>query len=193
MAFEKESAVDVKSDGKRKALEAAQDTLRTADGSGENTIEAVAQFAEQSMTQFTRALDFSMRATEQVTKHATQNLDVMMQCGSIMAEGWQAIVHEWLSASQDAMKKSLDGFDALARCRTVDDLLSCQSEMVRDRLETLQSSSQRISEVSTQVASDTAKRIGDLSSSISFGPAQIDEVQENLRRASAEMARVSRS
>ena len=193
MAFEKENAVDIKADGKPRTLEAAQDMPRADGDAGEKSVDAAAQFAEESLAQFTKVLDFSMRATEQATKHATQNLDVMMQCGSVFAEGWQAIVREWLSASQDAMKKSLDGFDALTQCRTVDDLLSCQNEMMRDRLETLQSSSKRISEVSTQIASDTAKRIGDLSSGISFGAAQLDEVQENLRRASAEMARISRS
>jgi len=193
MAFEKENAVDIKRDGKRRTLEATQEMARADGDAGDMSIDAASQFAEQSLTQFTKALDFSMRATEQATKHATQNLDVMMQCGGVIAEGWQALVREWLSASQDVMKKSLDGFDTLTRCRTVDDLLSCQTEMVRDRLETLQSSSKRISEVSTQIASDTAKRISDLSSSISFGTAQLDEVQENLRQASAEMARVSRS
>lgn len=75
----------------------------------------------------------------------------------------------------------------------MDTLFARQSNILRDRIEAVQNSNARISEVSTQVANETAKRISEMSGNINFGATLVDDAQKNLRRAGAEMARVSRA
>ena len=81
----------------------------------------------------------------------------------------------------------------LMQCRSVDAFFSQQSNILRDRIETIQNSNARISEVSAQIANETAKRISEMTNSISFGANGLDEAQGNLRKAGAEMARVDRT
>ena len=81
----------------------------------------------------------------------------------------------------------------LMQCRSVDAFFSRQSNILRDRIKSIQNSNARISEVSVQVANETAKRISEMSSNISFGANVLDEAQGNLRKAGAEMARVDRA
>ena len=71
--------------------------------------------------------------------------------------------------------------------------LRTSKHILRDRIEAVQNSNARISEVSTQVANETAKRISEMSGNINFGTTLVDDAQKNLRKAGAEMARVDRA
>ena len=138
-------------------------------------------------------LDYSFRVSQEATRHATQNLDVLMQCGTIVAEGWQTILREWISATQETTQKNMSDLQELMQCRSVDAFFSGKATFCGIRVEAIQNSNARISEVSAQVANETAKRISEMTSSISFGANVLDEAQGNLRKAGAEMARVDRS
>jgi len=192
MALDKESAVSVRKASDRESS-TPPDALHAVEETGDHTLDAVTDFAEQAASQMSRMLDYSFRVSQETTKHATQNLDVLMQCGTIMADGWQAIMREWISATQETAQRNMRDLEELLQCRTVDAFLSRQSSILRDRVEVIQNSSARISEVSAQVASDTAKRINELSSSINFSGALLNDAQGSLRKAGEEMARVDRA
>ncbi|UEM21716.1 phasin family protein [Skermanella mucosa] len=134
-----------------------------------------------------------MRVSEEAAKQATLNMDVLMRCGTIVTEGWQAIMHEWINTTRETAQKNMSDLEELMNCRSVDALLSCQSSILRDRIETLHNSNIRISEVSTQIASDTAKRISELTSSLGGSLSLMDEAGQSLRKAGAEMARIDQS
>lgn len=193
MALDKESAVSVRKASDRGDSNLPPNALHADKETEDRALDAVTEFAEQSATQVSRLLDYSFRVSQEATKQATQNLDVLMQCGSIIAGGWQAILREWVSATQETTQRNMSDLEELLQCRTVDAFLSRQSSILRDRVEVIQNSSARISEVSAQVANDTAKRISELSSSINFGGAPLNDAQGNLRKAGAEMSRIDRA
>jgi len=193
MALDKEGAVSVRKAGNREGSNPPPDALHADKETEDRALDAVTDFAEQSATQVSRLLDYSFRVSQEATKQATQNLDVLMQCGSIIAGGWQAILREWVSAAQGTTQRNMSDLEELLQCRTMDAFLSRQSSILRDRVEVIQSSSARISEVSAQIANDTAKRISELSGSINFGSALLNDAQGNLRKAGAEMSRVDRA
>jgi hypothetical protein len=193
MALDKESAVSVRKASDRGGSNPLPDALHADKETEDRALDAVTDFAEQSATQVSRLLDYSFRVSQEATKQATQNLDELMQCGSIIAGGWQAILREWVSATQETTQRNMSDLEELMQCRTVDAFLSRQSSILRDRVEVIQNSSARISEVSAQVASDTAKRINELSSSINFSGALLNDAQGSLRKAGEEMARVDRA
>jgi hypothetical protein len=193
MALDKENAASVTRSDYREKLQTSADALLRASETTDGSLDAANEFAERSATQVSKMMDYSFRVSQEATRHATQNLDVLMQCGTIVAEGWQTILREWISATQETTQKNMSDLQELMQCRSVDAFFSQQSNILRDRIETIQSSNARISEVSAQIANETAKRISEMTSSISFGANGHDEAQGNLRKASAEMARVDRA
>ena len=193
MALDKENAVSAPATDFRGMRSVSADATHASLETTEVAVDMAAEFAERSATQVSKMLDYSFRVTQEVTKHTTQNLDIMMQCGAIVAEGWQKILSEWISATQENAQKNMTDLQELMQCRSVDTLFARQSNILRDRIEAVQSSNARISEVSTQVANETARRISEMSGSINFGASLFDETQKNLRRAGAELARVDRA
>jgi len=193
MALDKENAASVTKPDYREKLSPPTSTVLFASEDDSESMDAAAELAERSAMQVSRLLDYSFRVSQEATRHATQNLDVLMQCGTIVAEGWQTILREWISATQETAQKNMSDFQELMQCRSMDTFFARQSNILRDRVETFQSSNARISEVSAQVASETAKRINEMTSSISFGANILDETQGNLRKAAAEMTRADRA
>jgi phasin family protein len=60
---------------------------------------------------------------------------------------------------QDRLAKNIDAMNRLAGCRSLQDLLTVQSEITRDRLGDALNSGRRIAEVSLRVADEAAKVI----------------------------------
>lgn len=197
MAADKEGAATVAEAEETKIIEASRDTLRSVreagKEAGDKSMDSAIQLVEESTARIGRMFDFSLRVSEEATKHATLNMDVLMRCGTIVTQGWQAILHEWINTTRETAQKNMSDLEELMNCRSVDALLSCQSSILRNRIETLHDSNIRISEVSTQVASDTAKRISELTSRIGNGLSLMDEAGRNLRKAGEEMARADQS
>lgn len=197
MAADKERAATVADAEESRIIEASKNTLRSVreagKEAGDKSMDSAVQLVGESSARIGRMLDFSMRVSEEAAKQATLNMDVLMRCGTIVTEGWQAIMHEWINTTRETAQKNMSDLEELMNCRSVDALLSCQSSILRDRIETLHNSNIRISEVSTQIASDTAKRISELTSSLGGSLSLMDEAGQSLRKAGAEMARIDQS
>ena len=137
------------------AGKAAQTVSRVA----EDTAGAARQMTEQSSQQFGRVFSMQAKASEEVTKRTQQNLEVMMQASSVLADGFQSVMREWVNYTQSAMQRNIDGVNSIMRARSVQDLLAAQSDLVNAEVELLLNSSVKISEVTARVANDAAQRI----------------------------------
>lgn len=137
------------------AGKAAQTVSRVA----EDTAGAARQMTEQSSQQFGRVFSMQAKASEEVTKRTQQNLEVMMQASSVLADGFQSVMREWVNYTQSAMQRNIDGVNSIMRARSVQDLLAAQSDLVNAEVELLLNSSIKISEVTARVANDAAQRI----------------------------------
>lgn len=104
---------------------------------------------------------FSMqaRASEDMANRTSQTFDVIMQCGTVMADGWQSIMKEWMDYAQGAVQRNMDGVNDIMRARSVQDVLTKQNDRVREELELLLNSSARVSEASARVAGDACRRL----------------------------------
>ena len=135
MALDKENAASATKTDYREKLSTSADALLRASETTDGSIDAATEFAERSATQVSKMLDYSFRVSQEATRHATQNLDVLMQCGTIVAEGWQTILREWISATQETTQKNMSDLQELMQCRSVDAFFSRQSNILRDRIE----------------------------------------------------------
>jgi len=141
-------AVDAEADLTRKGAETARELVGTA-----------SDVASRSSEQFQRALGLSKEAQGEVIHQARQNMDVMVQCGSVLTDGAQAIWREWMGLAQEVAARNASAVNTLMRSRTVPDFYATQSSMLKDNVELLLSRSVKVSELSARTANDAVRKL----------------------------------
>jgi len=127
--------------------ETTQDALRSG-------MTSASESARRFTDQVTQAYGFSGEKREELTHQTSQNLEMISEAGALLTRGFQDVSRAWFNLMQERLQKNLDGFNALARCRSVPDFLAVQSGLIRDNLEQTIESTRRIAEVSSEVASE---------------------------------------
>jgi hypothetical protein len=157
----------------RDAAEAGRETIRSGGEAigktTERTGEAISQIAgdasqqmaKRAAEQFDQMFTRRIEVSQEVARHAQQNLEVLMQAGGVLAGGFQSILQEWADYAQSAVQRNVDGVNSLMRARTVQDLASAQSDLLASELRLLLDSSVRISEATAHLARDAAQGIND--------------------------------
>jgi phasin family protein len=133
----------------RQAAETTQETIRTA-------VDTASQAFQASADQFTRAFGLTGEQGDNVAQQSTRNLEAMTECSAVLMRGFQEITREWLNFTQHRVQKNLEGVQALAACRSVQDLVATQTELVHDNVREMVDSSRHIAETSARVAEEAA-------------------------------------
>ena len=136
----------------RRGTETARDNLQQ----GLNT---ATQSFQRITDQFTQVLGFNGPQAEELTRRSSQNLQAVSQASSVLARGFQEVSHEMLGLVQDRMTKNIDGLSRLAGCRSVQDFVAVQSDLVRDGLQQVIDTNKRVAEVSVRIADEAARSI----------------------------------
>lgn len=131
-------------------------TMQEATQSG---MQMVTQMTKQSLEQFSRAFGLPGQETEETTRQATRNIQAVVDCSVVLANGFQNVSREWLEQAQDQLRKNLDGFNALMHARTPQDAIAAQSDLARRNLESLLEGSRRISELMVNMADQAMRRV----------------------------------
>ncbi|HYD67459.1 phasin family protein [Azospirillum sp.] len=122
---------------------------------------AAARTAEQGSDQLKRMFGLSTDAQEEVTHQAQQNLDAMVQCGSVLMDGFQQAWREWLGLAQEVAQRHGEGVGAMMRSRSVQDFYGAQSALVKDEVEMLLTRSVKLSELSAKIGNDAVRRMNE--------------------------------
>ena len=109
--------------------------------------------------QFTKALGFDGPQAEELARRSSQNLQAVAQASTVLARGFQEVSHEWISSAQERLTKNIDGLNRLIGCRSVQDFVATQSDLVRDNLQRVIDTNKRVAEVSVRVAEEAARSI----------------------------------
>jgi phasin family protein len=149
----------------RRSTETARDGLQQ----GLNT---ATQSFQRVTDQFTKVLGFNGPQAQEVARRSSENLQAVSQASSVLARGFQEVSHEVLGLVQDRMTKNIDGLSRLAGCRSVQDFVAVQSDLVRDGLQQVIDTNKRIAEVSLRTADEAARAI----------QAQADKNAKQVRR-----------
>ena len=78
---------------------------------------------------------------------------------SLRPRGLQEVSREVVSRSQQRLQRNLDGLQALARCRSITDLVEVQSSLLRDNLEQTLENSRRLAELTLQMTDEATKTV----------------------------------
>jgi phasin family protein len=131
---------------------ATQFTKAAGDASG-----AATQNAQRFTDQVTQIFGLAGERGEELTRRSTQNLEAMTQASTAVARGFQDLSREWFSLVQETTQKNIEGITALARCRTLPELLSVQAELVRTSMQQTVDGTRRMAEVSSRVMTDASQ------------------------------------
>jgi hypothetical protein len=96
--------------------------------------------------------------SEELARRSSQNIEAVSEASTILARGVQDASREWFGLVQDRLEKNLDGINELVRCRSVQDLIAVQSDLMRDNLEQAITTSRRIAQLSVRVADEATRR-----------------------------------
>jgi hypothetical protein len=117
--------------------------------------------AERAFGQFARVFGVvTGDNAQQATQQSARNVEAILHSSALIADGVQTISREWLTFVQNRAEKSMAQLEALTNCRSVQDCIAAQTDLVRDNLEDLLQTARRVAEVSTRMV-DQASQTGD--------------------------------
>jgi phasin family protein len=154
-----ESAKRTAQEATRAGADMARRAGETARSNLESGLDSTVQTFKRVTDQFTQVLGFAGPQADEMARRSAQNLEAVSQASTVLTRGAQELSREWFDVMQDRLAKNIDAMNRLAGCRSLQDLLTVQSEITRDRLGDALNSGRRIAEVSLRVADEAAKVI----------------------------------
>jgi phasin family protein len=154
-----ESAKRTAEEATRAGADMARSAGETARSNLESGLDSTVQTFKRVTDQFTQVLGFAGPQADEMARRSAQNLEAVSQASTVLTRGAQELSREWFDVMQDRLAKNIDAMNRLAGCRSLQDLLTIQSEITRDRLGDALNSGRRIAEVSLRVADEAAKVI----------------------------------
>ena len=148
----------------RKATDQAGQTGRTMVDAAERTTRAGAEaIAQRSMEQFSKMFGLSGEAASETVQQSANNMQAVIESASIVAGGLQDIAGEWMRFAQTRLEQNLDHLDQLRECRSLQDCVALQTQILRDNLEAFLRSAHRTSERTTQFAGTAIRQMSNTS------------------------------
>ncbi len=156
----------------RKNAEAAEQNLQkvvedlrgTVEHSAARLSDAVGtsrEISERTDEQLGQMTELRDKASKELASRTQQNLAVMIQTGTRLADGFQAIMREWADYTRNAMQCNIDGMNSIMRARTPQDLMAAQRDLLNAEVRIMLTSGVRISEATIRVAKDAVQSIGE--------------------------------
>ena len=147
-----EQAAGAGADVFRRSTETARDTLQAGLNTASESLQRVTD-------QVTQALGASGPQAEELSRRASQNLQAVTQASTVLARGFQEASNEVFRLAQERLTKNMDGLNRLAGCRSVQDFVAVQSDLVRDSFWQVIDTNKRLAEVSVRAANEAAQAI----------------------------------
>jgi phasin family protein len=146
----------------RAGADMLKQNVETVQNAWRSGLEAATSVMGQSSEQFGRTLGLSgegvQKATE-ATERSARNAQTLLYSGTAAARVMGGMSQEYFQMVRHQVEKNLDHMNKLLNCRTPQDFVAAQSDMVRETVETALESSRRIADMSLKMADETGKQI----------------------------------
>lgn len=150
--------------GERAARASAETMHRTAEAMGDawrEGAETASRVAERSLDRFSKAFGLSGDTARQAVERSSGNLRAVMASGTVVAGGLQDLSGELVRFVQDRFERNFDHYEQLLECRSINECMALQMQIVRDNLEGCLETARRTSQLSTHMADEAVRRMSD--------------------------------
>ncbi len=120
--------------------------------------DAAARITELAFGQFARVFGVvTGDNAQQTTQQSARNVEAILHSSAIIADGVQTISREWLTFVQNRAERNMERLETLSHCRSIQDCIATQTDLVRDHLQDLLQTAKRVAEVSTRMADEAVQ------------------------------------
>lgn len=135
----------------------ARTVTRTMQQAMENSLGLWSELARRSTGQAVQMFGRPEGEVQGLSERVADNLRTLTQSNAAMAQSLQDVSREWLERSQKRLQTNLEGLNALARCRSMNDFVNIQSSLIRDNLEQTVDNGRRMAELTMELANQATR------------------------------------
>jgi len=117
------------------------------------------KFANRWADQFARAFGMTGEGAEDLVQQSSHTLGNVVQSSAMLTQGMQSISNEWLEFTRQHVEQCMDRVDALMRCRTPQEMMAVQSDVMRDSLSGIIQTTRRTADLSAQMADEASRKM----------------------------------
>jgi len=155
------SAADMSQRAAQTGVEMMDRNKEAAQQLWEQSTELFAHLARQSTDQMGRLLGISGDNAENGARRTSRSFDALLQSGDAITSASRDLSREWFETMRRMIDASIGRSEALAACRTPNDVFAMQLEIMRDSVEAALHGAKRLSEISAQAATDATPKMSD--------------------------------
>ncbi len=111
------------------SIEAGHQSAGAAQAAMTTGLNTAAQTLQRATDQITQAIGFGGPQFEELTRQSSRNVEAVTQASTVLVRGAQDVSREWLELAQSRLQKNLDGFNALARSRSLQEFAAAHTEL----------------------------------------------------------------
>jgi hypothetical protein len=152
------TAADVNSQTARVGAEIVQRNTQTLHRAVRSGTEMAASLTERSVQQWNRALGLSGNEAEKAVEKSSENIGAILQSSLAFADTTQRLMHEWFNFARERAEQNFNRIDHLFHCRTPQEFVAIQSEVLKDNLEESLKWTRRMAEQSIPMADEAMKK-----------------------------------
>jgi hypothetical protein len=141
------------------AVEAIPEAVQDVRQGIQATAQASLPVASEIVDRATEVFGYQRQVTSNLLDHAPRYLQAIARSNRTLARGAGTIALEWFGLRQERLLKNFDRMNDLLACRSMLDLVSLQSSLMRQNVEQMIGNSQRLAQISAQVAQEATQTI----------------------------------
>jgi hypothetical protein len=141
------------------AVEAIPEAVQDVEQEVQATVQASLPVASEIADRATEVAEHQGRVTSNLLDHAPRYVQAIARSNTILARGAGTIALEWFGLRQERLLKNLDGINDLLACRSMPDFVNLQSSLMRQNVEQMIGNSQRLAQISAQVAQEATQTV----------------------------------
>jgi hypothetical protein len=139
--------------------ESAQELVQTEQETVQERVSTASEAASLSISRSIELVSRPTRETPNLMNQDSERLQAVVRSNRILIRGAGTIALEWLALHQDRLLRNLDGMNDLLQCRSVPDIVSVQSTLIRENVERMIESSRNLAQLTVQVTQQATRTI----------------------------------
>ena len=153
------SALEAGERATRTGADLMQHNAETMRRMWQSALQMVSQMGGRPSEDIARMFGLSGEELRQANEQSSRNVDAIVESSAVLTQGLDGISREWLEFARKRIEQNMNRLNDLARCRTPQQLVAVQSEMLRDNIEDLLHSSRRVAEFSARLAEEATGKM----------------------------------